>query len=717
MKNKLICVFFTVAVLMCCLSFSAFAAIDMENDEILNLDTVESLDNCYSSGDVNDDGTISSDDARTILRVSVELENIDASAFMKADIDEDGKITASDARLALRLSVGLEEIPDHNTVEVVIIPSTCTTEGFKVKVCTTCVKLYAKITTPVDKHVPGRWETTQEANCLQEGKAQQRCLFCNEIIKETTISKTGHSGEWEYPLGVSCLDAVPKHRTCTVCGNFEESAENPRGAHSFWWFTEVPNTCTEDGLDVYKCKYCGESNKSIVTNAHGHLYEHTVIITEPTCTDTGLQGDKCVYCGDVINTRTLSALGHSYNNANYKVTKEPSYSEEGTADVICSTCGDAREITLPVTEHYLVDTWTQTKAATCTEEGLLEGDCIYCGNVTKTIPANGHTVAQWINVKAATCSEEGLMTGVCSVCGDDSAEQIIPKKAHTFNEKDENGKMVIYYVSGILCKEDGEGYVKCTVCGEKKYGVITCLGKCVKGETKIYTAASCTEDEQTIDICKYCNEEIAGSIRTKYNTKYGHEWGAVIDIKEATCGERGERQQKCTRCDETRTFYTPELAHTLGTWEITTAPTCTETGLRTISCTVCEKVIQSEEIAKTAHKPGSIKIEKPATEAEEGTYSVYCEYCDRIIETKPFTRIFVEGTFEIEFSENCDIAAGGTVSFTVKDPSANMFVRYAYSVDGEVIETTLEAENGVYSFTIPEGISDTDVITIRIFGY
>ncbi|MBE6716229.1 MAG: hypothetical protein E7573_04850 [Ruminococcaceae bacterium] len=718
MKNKLLYVFFAVTALICCLSFSAAAGFDMENDEILELDSVNSLDNCYSSGDANGDGTVSSDDARTILRVAVNLENIDASAFMKADIDEDGEITAQDARLALRLAVGLENIPGHNTIEIIIVPSTCTTEGLKVKVCTTCVKLYAKITTPADNHVPGVWETTQEANCLQEGIAQMKCLFCNTVIKETTIAKTGHSGEWTYPDGVNCLDAVPKHRTCTVCGNYEETVENPRGAHSFWWATEVPNTCTEDGLDVYKCKYCGEGSKSIVTKAHGHLYEKTVIITEPTCTETGLQGDKCVFCEDITNTKTLPALGHDYDNSHYKVTKEPSCSEEGTADVICTLCGDAREISLPVTEHDLIDKWEQTKAPDCTEEGLLEGVCRYCGPVTKAVSANGHTVAQWTNVRPATCTEEGLMIGYCSVCGNDAAEKVIEKKAHSFNEKDENGSLIIYHVSGVLCKEDGEGYIKCTVCGEKKYGKITCLGKCVMGEKKVYSEATCTQDAQTVEICRYCNEEIAGSIRTDYNTKLGHEWGTWTEIKQATCSERGERQQQCTRCEEVRSYYSPALAHTLGKWVTTKEATCTETGLKTLSCTVCETVLESEDIAMAAHKPGEIRIDKPATESEEGTCSIFCEICDKLIETKPFTRIFVEGTYEIEFADDCDVSAGGKVSFTVKEPAQNMFVRFAYTAaNGEVIETDIELVDGVYTFTVPENIADTDVITIRIFGY
>ena len=65
-------------------------------------------------GDVDDDGTISSADARLALRRSVGLENYPEGSqpYLSCDVDKDGDVTAADARLILRASVGLESTKD-----------------------------------------------------------------------------------------------------------------------------------------------------------------------------------------------------------------------------------------------------------------------------------------------------------------------------------------------------------------------------------------------------------------------------------------------------------------------------------------------------------------------------------------------------------------------------------------------------------------------------
>ena len=60
-------------------------------------------------GDVDNDGEITTSDARLALRASVELESFhpSTSAFRSADFDDDGTITSADARKILRASVML----------------------------------------------------------------------------------------------------------------------------------------------------------------------------------------------------------------------------------------------------------------------------------------------------------------------------------------------------------------------------------------------------------------------------------------------------------------------------------------------------------------------------------------------------------------------------------------------------------------------------------
>ncbi len=58
-------------------------------------------------GDADEDGAVTSADARLALRFSVLLEAPTASQRTACDVDGDGDVTASDARLILRIAVGL----------------------------------------------------------------------------------------------------------------------------------------------------------------------------------------------------------------------------------------------------------------------------------------------------------------------------------------------------------------------------------------------------------------------------------------------------------------------------------------------------------------------------------------------------------------------------------------------------------------------------------
>ncbi len=61
------------------------------------------------SGDVDGDGVITANDARTALRASVGLDTLTLQQESAADVDGSGVITAGDARIILRRSVGLTD--------------------------------------------------------------------------------------------------------------------------------------------------------------------------------------------------------------------------------------------------------------------------------------------------------------------------------------------------------------------------------------------------------------------------------------------------------------------------------------------------------------------------------------------------------------------------------------------------------------------------------
>lgn len=719
MKNKLLYVFFAVTALLCCFVFSASASFGLTNDEILKLEEVEDYYECFASGDIDGNGAIEASDARFILRLSVNLEEIDTSFFMKADVDGDGKITAADAREALRLAVGLEEAPPHSVQEVVIVPATCATDGLTVKVCSSCLKIYAKVTLPAttDKHITGFWETVKMPDCSNKGLAQLKCLVCDTIVKETELSPTNkHSGEWEYPDGKDCFNPVAKTRTCTVCGVVENKVENPQGGHTFKWVPRVDKTCTEDGIQENKCTNCGLVKEEAPLPAIGHIFEYDTVIKKATCEETGLMAKKCVMCDHIEGEYATPALGHDYDNQHYKVTKEPSCSEEGTADVVCSICADAKEIALEKIPHTLNGEWTVTLEPDCTEEGEKAGNCRYCGDVTEKIPANGHNVTKWTNVKPASCTEPGIQQGECKTCGDVAATRETEILPHEFD------KNTVYWTSGIRCKENANGYYKCKHCDAKQDVIllqVTCTNKNFK-QTKVVTEATCTTKKTVVDVCDYCKEPIAGTEKTS-GVILGHDYTGSewVTTSPASCTVDGLRECACTRCGETKTETIVAAGHIPGEWEMTEEATCAKAGKEELFCSVCNEAIDSKEIAKADHTPVRTVIADSAEVNEDGHFVVKCRIecsvCgETISEEEPVTRIAVncnDENVKVIFDELTDIAPGGDVYFTLEGADGDYLIMFVYGADGN---GSVEEEDGSYFFTIPDDLGETETITLVV---
>ncbi len=81
----------------------------------LNDNTVKYVSNKAprAIGDIDGNGMVTAQDARTVLRCSVGLESFGVTEFPYADSDYDSKITSSDARYVLRTAVGLEDTVYH----------------------------------------------------------------------------------------------------------------------------------------------------------------------------------------------------------------------------------------------------------------------------------------------------------------------------------------------------------------------------------------------------------------------------------------------------------------------------------------------------------------------------------------------------------------------------------------------------------------------------
>ena len=74
-------------------------------------------DKAYYYGDANADGTVTADDALTILKSVVNLNTINSQLCKNlADINGDGSITSEDALKTLKIVVGLENHIEYRAI-------------------------------------------------------------------------------------------------------------------------------------------------------------------------------------------------------------------------------------------------------------------------------------------------------------------------------------------------------------------------------------------------------------------------------------------------------------------------------------------------------------------------------------------------------------------------------------------------------------------------
>ena len=203
---------------------------------------------------------------------------------------------------------------------------------------------------------------------------------------------------------------------------------------------------------------------------------------------------------------------------------QPTCTEPGNeAYYECTECGKYFSDEAGNTEISLEDTVIAAtghkveklpgKAATCTEDGLTEGEkCSVCGEVIKAqevIKAAGHT-PEVVPGKAATCTEDGLTDGEkCSVCGEViKAQEVIKAAGHDMTAvaaKEpaciENGN-IAYYVCDvcqlIYADEEGEKelslaevIIPATGHGELTYHAGTAASCVTNGKTAYYECPDC----------------------------------------------------------------------------------------------------------------------------------------------------------------------------------------------------------------------------------
>lgn len=274
----------------------------------------------------------------------------------------------------------------------------------------------AKLTTT--PHNPQTLESNiVDATCEKDGSktVTTSCSDCGYVISENNvvIPATGHKwGEWKHDD--STAKAESKHtRTCANDATHTDSA-----ACNFTSQVTQNQTADQPEITTYTCKDCGYSYTEETKPALGHTHNYGAPAADYASGQAFVEGKNY--------THTATCTG------------------EGT-------CSQPTK-----TDKCTFDNGVETKAATCTEDGVKTFTCTECGGTyTVAIPATGHAWGQWSH-DAATAEASATHTRVCA---NDASHK--DTKACDFTAKVTQGATLDQpEITTYTCKDCGYSYTK-----------------------------------------------------------------------------------------------------------------------------------------------------------------------------------------------------------------------------------------------------------------
>lgn len=274
----------------------------------------------------------------------------------------------------------------------------------------------AKLTTT--PHNPQTLESNiVDATCDKDGSktVTTSCSDCGYVISENNvvIPATGHKwGEWKHDD--STAKAESKHtRTCANDATHTDSA-----ACNFTSQVTQNQTADQPEITTYTCKDCGYSYTEETKPALGHTHNYGAPAADYASGQAFVEGK------DYTHTATCTGEG---------------------------TCSQPTK-----TDKCTFDNGVETKAATCTEDGVKTFTCTECdGTYTVAIPATGHAWGQWSH-DAATAEADATHTRVCA--NDASHKET---KACDFTAKvTQEATLDQAEITTYTCKDCGYSYTK-----------------------------------------------------------------------------------------------------------------------------------------------------------------------------------------------------------------------------------------------------------------
>ena len=393
--------------------------------------------------------------------------------------------------------------------------------------CKNCQAKINKVNHTFDVKTVNEDTLAAPADCVNPAKYFYSCE-CGAHTNDTALvfengDPNGHKfGEWKASKSADCTTGGKEKHICSVCKAEEERDTAPLG-HD-WnadYTTDVKPTCTQPGSKSIHCSRCDATKDVTEIEPTGHSFGEWTVSKDSTCVAGGQKTRKCEICGYTEYEDTdIDPDAHEWEE-NYTIDKEPTCTTEGSKSIHCSRCDATKDSTvIPVTDHTYGE-WEVVTPSTCTENGVKKHACIHCGfEQTEIIePAHEWEDSRTVDI-APSCTEQGEDYVHCRNCDERKDIKEISPKGHDWSEWKTLVEPTI--------TSEGKEYRSCNVCGIKEEKALPKLSG--KKEWK--------HDEN-----KHWHVDDNGNIIDVDD----HEFKWVVD-KEPTATEPGIGHYECIAC-------------------------------------------------------------------------------------------------------------------------------------------------------------------------
>ena len=260
----------------------------------------------------------------------------------------------------------------------------CTTDGTETAKCDRCDATDTRTAAgTATGHTFSDWQVRTPASCTESGEEFRACACGEEETR--SIDPLGHSfTNYVYDNNAACTTDGTETAKCDRCDATDtRTAAGTATGHTFsGWQVRTPASCTEPGEEFRACA-CGEEETRSI-DPLGHTLVKTEAV-EPTETSAGnIEYWTCTVCGKLFSDE---AANNEITQAETVLPKLEhthvygSYAYDGNAHWQTCACGQTSERT-----PHAFGAWTVTKEPTYTEEGSRSRTCVCGFTETETLP-------------------------------------------------------------------------------------------------------------------------------------------------------------------------------------------------------------------------------------------------------------------------------------------------------------------------------------------